>query len=645
MNTEVLEDSLSRLTDIQREAADWKTGALMVLAGPGSGKTQVLTCRIAKLLAESDEANFHLLALTFTTKAADEMRARVQMFVPTLEERVSISTFHGFCAQVLRQHGVHLGIKPDFAVYGLDADRRAVFEDALRRAAREGKGVSLEDVRYLTLIDRLKARLIEPDTVQSGRVGIPDAEHAADVYRLYEAELRRANALDFGSMIFEVYRLATKFPAIASRYQRSHPFWLIDEFQDTNEAQYRLIKAMAGEQFRNVFAVADDDQIIYQWNGASFRQLRRFNEDFAASVLQLPTNYRCPPTIVEAANRLVAYNAQRTKTKKPLQAGKTELRLPIHKHLRLLPATDESDECAKVAEDIATLGVENWHSVAVLARTRALLDPIHRALEKCHVQSYIAQRRDDFLSAEFRWIVSSLQQVLRPLDLRNFTVLVESFNRISDSEVVPDQVVAAAELSGKTYLDQWMSMVSEPNLSNTGKHLFRTAQINLKSTGYREFLTQSLQVVDSIVADTGGQGDLADDARAWTEITGEVSRYLGRDLPLEQFLQELALRSKEPGPRRQTVTLMTIHAAKGREYDFVYVVGLAEDMMPSYQSRKKGDKSLEMEEERRSCFVAITRAKESLTLSWAKSYRGYLKEPSRFLREMELIPNGDDMLS
>ena len=231
--------------------------------------------------------------------------------------------------------------------------------------------------------------------------------------------------------------------------------------------------------------------------------------------------------------------------------------------------------------------------------------------------------------------------MIRPLDPRTFATLVESFNRIANLELVPDQLVAAAQLSGRTYFDQWISTVKEKDIPDEGRALFGTAHLLAKDFGYREFLLRVLLVIDGIVADCGGQGDLADDARAWAEITTEISRQLGRDLPIEQFLQELALRSKEPSPKRNTVTLMTIHAAKGREFDFVYVVGLVEDVMPSFQSRKRGDKSAEMEEERRSCFVAITRTKESLTLSWAGSYRGYPKEPSRFLREMELIPEGD----
>jgi len=635
MSTIALEAALNKLTDIQREAVAWGEGALLVLAGPGSGKTQVLTCRIARLLDDSSEENFRLLALTFTNKAADEMRNRVQEFVPGMDERASIGTFHSFCTHVLRQHGVHLGIKPDFTVYALDADRRAILEDALLRGEREGRSVSSEDSQYLPLIDRFKARLLEPDEVASAQLGLANALHAATIYKLYEEELRRANALDFNSMIFEGYRLASKFPAIAVRYQRSHPFWLVDEFQDTNDAQYRLIAALAGKTFRNIFAVADDDQIIYQWNGASFRQLRRFTDNFAASLLQLPTNFRCPPVIVQSANRLVAYNAQRTTAKKPLVAAKADLKLPADRHLRVLHFGDEDEEYSGIAKDVAALGAQNWGSVAVLARTRSLLDPLHQALQQERVESYIAQRRDDFLSPEFRWAVAVLHQSVRPLDQRNFAILVEAFNRIAGIELTPDQLVAAAELSGKTYFDQWIAAIQPQNLLNEASALFNSVRLLGAGSGYQQFISRVLEVVQAEIK-TGGDEDLGDDARAWSQITGEIGRHMGRDIPVEQFLQELGLRSKEPGPKRNSVTLMTIHAAKGREFDFVYLVGLAEDIIPSFQSRKRGDRSAEMEEERRNCFVAITRVKESLTLSWADRYRGYSKQPSRFLKEMEL---------
>ena len=176
-----------------------------------------------------------------------------------------------------------------------------------------------------------------------------DAADVVAAYQLYEQELRKLNALDFNSLIFETYRLLSAFPAIAVRYRRSYPFWLIDEFQDTNRAQYSLIRALTGDDFRNVFAVADDDQIIYEWNGASYKQIQSFLADFSAEVTQLPTNYRCPAAIVEAANNLVVYNAQRASTKQALIAGKTKLRFPPSEHIQLRVFDSDELEAEGVA--------------------------------------------------------------------------------------------------------------------------------------------------------------------------------------------------------------------------------------------------------------------------------------------------------
>lgn len=632
-----LDSALAQLTDIQREAVDWNDGALLVLAGPGSGKTQVLTCRIARLLDTSRDKSFRVLALTFTNKAADEMKERVGTFVPGLEDRAIIGTFHSFCGQVLRQHGVHLGIKPDFAIYALDDDRTAVFEDALRRAASEGQFVTADDTRYLGLIDRMKARLIEPSDAESRLSRLEDRSRIALAYRLYEEELRRVNALDFNSLILETHRLMTAFPAIAARYRRSHPYWLIDEFQDTNDAQYRLIHCMAGDDFRNVFAVADDDQIIYQWNGASFRQIQRFRADFDAGVIQLPTNYRCPPAIVEAANRLVAYNVQRTTAKAPLVAGKTRLKYPAEQHVQHRQFATEEDEADGIATEIAERGSSQWGEITVLARTRALLERMHAALERHQVPSVIAQRRDDFLSPELRWLAACLRQIVRPLDRRNMTVLIEAFNRIAKIAVSVDQVVTEAEATGQSYFATWLDTAEkEVGSSPRTKLLELIAAASEDPAAARKTIDSILAAFERSLSDEEDDTDLREDLSAWREISRDIARHVGRNAPLDQFLQELQLRSKEPSPRPATVTLMTIHGAKGREFDVVYVVGLAEDIMPSYQSRQKGDASPEMEEERRNCFVAITRAKECLILSRAERYRGWQKSPSRFLVEMGL---------
>lgn len=632
-----LESAITALTEIQSRAVAWDQGALLLLAGPGSGKTQVLTCRIARLLDSSRDKNFRVLALTFTNKAADEMKARVANFVPGLEERANIGTFHSFCSQVLRQHGVHLGIKPDFSIYSLDDDRKAVLADALQQPTVPN-GLGADDVRFLGLIDRMKARLIGPEAAEAALARYDYAARVAQVYRLYEDELRRLNALDFNSLVFEAYRLATTFPALAARYRRSHPFWLIDEFQDTNSGQYRLVKAFAGADFKNIFAVADDDQIIYQWNGANFRHIQAFLHDFSAELIQLPTNYRCPPAIVDAANRLVAYNVNRSADKKPLLAGKKSLKHPEAEHIRVLEFDTDADEAAGVADEIAGHDREDWGNTAVIGRSRAILEKMLGALQERHVPAVITQRRDQFLSPHFRWLCALLAQTIRPLDKRNFALVVDAFNRIVGQELNPDQIAADAEATGRGYFASWLATARASVGDGAGaKLLALAAALPSDGSNAKAIVTQIVAEFSTLQGAEGENVDLAEDASAWRELTSGIARHLGRDAPLDQFLQELQLRSKEPTPKPGTVALMTVHGAKGREFDYVYVVGLAEDVMPSYQSRKQGDNSPEMEEERRNCFVAITRTKECLVLSRADNYRGWKKAPSRFLVEMDLV--------
>jgi DNA helicase-2/ATP-dependent DNA helicase PcrA len=396
---------------------------------------------------------------------------------------------------------------------------------------------------------------------------------------------------------------------------------------------------MAGEDFRNLFAVADDDQIIYQWNGASFRNIESFLSTFSAELIQLPTNYRCPPAIVEAANKLVAYNVQRTSTKQPLIAGKTKLKLPAEEHIQLREFASEEDEADGIALEIAQKGKAQWGQTTVLARNRALLDRMRSALQKHQIPAVIAQRRDDFLSAHLRWLVACLIQTVRPLDRRNFLVLVEAFNRIADIELSSDQLTVEAEATGRGYLATWLAAANATSASMTQASELQHIGVMIADPTSAKTVVDRLLAEFQSVAASGEEAmsDLAEDLAAWREISSDIGRHLGRNAPLEQFLQELQLRSKEPSPKPDSVTLMTVHGAKGREFDGVYVIGMAEDILPSYQSRQKGDKSPEMEEERRNCFVAITRAKECLILSRADRYRGWEKQASRFLVEMELV--------
>lgn len=621
--------AMSELTPAQAAAVNWVDGPLFVLAGPGSGKTRVLTTRVAKLLAETPEKSFRVMALTFTNKAADEMAGRIEALVPEQQNRATIGTFHSFCMQMLQQHGSHIGINPNFAIYSLESDRA----DLLKEAIREN-GLSTEDERFLGTIDKLKARLIQPAGCAKLFRDAAVGERVEQLYRAYEDALSRANALDFGSLIAQAYRLVSTYPGVAVHYRRAYAYWMFDEFQDTTDGQYRLIKALAGDGFRNVFAVADDDQIIYQWNGASYQQIQRFRADFQPTEIQLPTNYRCPPSIVAAANQLVVHNTQRTASKLPLEAGKKTLLYPDGQHIRLVRYTTEDAEAAAIAAGIAGIDLAKRSEVVVLARTRALLERMQKALTDARVPAAIAQRRDDFRSAQFLWLAAALRLASRPLDRRALDALTGAFNRWFESEIWSDNIAAAADISSRSLLTEWASVVAALDSEQTKPLAQLALELGQQPTTFRNFIAKFLELLPQDAEDDAS--DIEEDRSAWASLFRSINQAIGRAAPLEQFLQELGLRSKEPPVGPNAVTLMTIHSAKGKEFDHVFVIGLAEDVLPSFQSVKAGESSAEMEEERRNCFVAITRAREWLCLSYADRYRGWGKLPSRFLEEMGL---------
>lgn len=636
--TPELDDILKSLSGNQGSATAHGEGAALVLAGPGAGKTRVLTARIARILDESRGRNFRVLALTFTTKAASEMRERVDFLVPGLVGRTFIGTFHAFCTQLLRQHGSHLGMSPDFAIFDQDEDREAVLVDALAAAAKRGELVSSDDVRWLKAIDQLKAKLIVPEKAATRFSDQAAGTQAAKVYQIYEDALKDRNAMDFNGLILGACKLLRDVKGVATRTQRTFPYWLVDEFQDTTPAQYRLLQLAAGEGFKNLFAVADDDQIIYQWAGASFRQIQKFRTDFEPTLIQLVENHRCPPDVVAAANRLVVHNIARTAEKLPLIASKP----PMKGAISVRVFETDALEVEGIAGEIAEQPASNWGKFAVLGRTRAMLLPIQQALQAKGVKAVIAQRRDRFISPQFTWLQALLDQALRPTDARTFKVLVDAANRVASDELDSAILAAEADAAGRAYFEHWARTTAEGS-NPLAAELGAQALLLAKSrSGWRPIVRTLIPIlVRSAQAAEGAISDADDDKAAWDACVKEIRSEKGSELDLDELIQGLALRSKEPPRDPDAVTLLTVHASKGLEFDTVYVVGMAEEVLPSWQSVKKGDTSAEMEEERRNCFVAITRTRQRVILSRAERYRNWAKAPSRFLAEMgvQLTPS------
>jgi DNA helicase-2/ATP-dependent DNA helicase PcrA len=634
--TPELSAALEILSSTQRRAAKWGDGSALVLAGPGVGKTTVLTTRIARILDESRNRNFRILALTFTTKAGDEMRSRVEKLVPGLTDRTLIGTFHSFCAQTLRQHGSHLGIKPDFAVYDQDSDREELLKDALRVAANKGENVSIDDVRRLQVIDQLRSNLVGPAKAAARFRDAANGERTAHVYAIYETALRERNIMDFNGMILDTCRLAHQVPAVAARIRQSYPYWLIDEFQDTTPAQYRMVRFMAGDTFRNIFAVADDDQIIYQWAGASYRQIVSFREHFAPELMQLVENRRCPAEIVTAANNLVRHNADRTPGKEAL----ISTRAACDDTIRLLSFPTNDDEAKGIAEVIANADHATWGKTCVLARTRGLLQPLLEALRAKDVSASIVTRRDRFVSPQFVWLQSCLDQSLRPTDRQVFTLMVTAANKIAETEFDPTLIAAEAQVAGETFLENWAGEAKESANAIAVKLAEFASRLIESRASWKSVVADALTWLPQTAAqDSGATSDADEDKAAWEVSARAIRSEKGVDVDLSEVLQGMALRPKEPPAAPDTVSLLTIHAAKGLEFDHVWVMGLAESVLPSWQSLKQDAPPAELEEERRNCFVAITRTRQTLTLSRAESYRGWTKKPSRFIEEMGLGDN------
>lgn len=634
---------LSLLNANQQTAVTWEKGPLLVLAGPGSGKTKVLTTRIVRLVSESPDKRFRILGLTFTTKAADEMRSRIDALISDGRDRVALATFHSFAADVLRQHGSHVGFRPDFVILNQTADREAVLLDAIRECAREGIETDESDVKLLPFLDRLLDTCTHSDEVRN-RVRDPElADKAAALFAQYRLELEKTNRLDFPCLLSKAIELLESKPAVARLLRTTYTRVCVDEFQDTNYSQYRFLRAIVGDAPPDLFVVADDDQIIYQWNGASPERLLELRNDYKMSVVQLPANYRCPPAVIDLANKLIQHNDSRSADKQPLIAIKPEDRADS---VRLQHFNDAAEELAWVATDIAGRGPKVHGKCVVLARTKKVLEAAAEALQAAGVTPALHVRKDEFESAAFRWLHSILRLANARGDREQVRRACKAFYTIDGLDLRVEQVLASAAVTGGDLLRAWFEeTLAKEALSDLSREFLTALRTRIVSRlDFQGFISTSLDWFRQLHADDGRDlealGDFQAEEGMWRELVQTIGDRLGDGMTLEAFLQEMDLAPKVPPPPPNATRCLTIHSSKGMEFEHVYLVGLVEDQLPSFQAVKKGPQSRELQEERRNCFVAITRAQLSLTLTYAGRYSGWQKSPSRFLSEMGLLGDG-----
>lgn len=634
---------LSSLNENQREAVSWDKGPLLVLAGPGSGKTRVLTCRIARILEESKGQYFRILALTFTNKAAAEMRGRVEELVPQELSRVRLTTFHSYAAELLQQHGNHISFRPDFQILSNDADREALLDDVLGQLRKDLSHSSPEHFKaaqLLPAITSLLEKCISPDEAESllQQSNVENAIPLARVYAAYREALRHTNSLDFPSLIAESLDLLRKYPFLVKHIRKVYKHILVDEFQDTNHSQYRILSHIVKPDPSTLFVVADDDQIIYQWNGANPKRIQSLRDDFCVSELQLPENYRCPPLVIELANALIEKNLNRSAGKKPLTAVKQGIGGDV---VRVLHFGEVDNEAEWIAQDISQKKPEDRACCAVIARTKKLLEFVGRKLEEAGIPVYFAARKNEFKSAPLRMLHAILRLVNSKEDKQSLARLSKAFYELEGISVELSPVLSRASADGQDLLHSWIDEVKRRAvLEPRTRELLEVGIRPLLATlNFRDFANKLLKWAEE--CQLGSQQDeitfneFEEERVVWKQILHEITKkFEGEEISLHQLLHELDLTSKTPPKHPEAIPCFTIHASKGMEFGHVYLMGLVEDQLPSWAAVKKGDHSLEMQEERRNCFVAITRAQESLTLTYSAQVFGWRKQPSRFLAEM-----------
>lgn len=610
----------------QRRAAAWDGGPALVLAGPGSGKTAVLTLRVTRLLEEDENAA--VLALTLTDKAAAEMRERVGQVLREYADRAKLCTLHEFAIDLLGQHGSHLRIRPDFRLFTRDEDRVAVLEEVLRNRFGGGPGMPSDRTSLLHLIDRLFSESYGGAGPSSSLA--PTPEWLPSLFNRYCDALVAANRLDFGSLLHFANRLLVEKPAVARVVRLAWSHICVDGFQDTNRAQYDLLRLVAPDRHHNLFVVADDDPVAYPWNGASPMRLRDLRNDYDVKTIRLPESHRCPPEILGHANRLIAPGPRLIDTettvcgREPRPASERIVRHEVY------PTHRSEAEC--IGHDIRARDLSPADCV-VLARTNLLVLRAAAGLRSVGHEVSVPANRRDFDAP----VLGVLAEALRLANSRHDRVVLRricrEWERLTGVVIEPHAVGAAAALVGGDFLRAWVD-VAEADAGEAGSVLqcIRTDLVDR---------LDFWSLVDWVV----GEGwwspgprepDLLtwEEVRTWRDLHRDIVAKRGSGITLNTYLRHFDGSPKTPPPRPEAVRCMTLRRARGAEFRHVYLIGMAQEVFPSQRALRQGAGSGAVEAERRSCFVAMTRARETLTLTRAREYFGYERGPSQFLGEM-----------
>lgn len=628
-------DILDGLNAAQADAVQTTSGPLLILAGAGSGKTKTLTHRIAYLISHEAIWPNEILAVTFTNKAAKEMRSRLgtllgqdgtsRGFMPWM------GTFHGICVRLLRIEGESIGIARNFVIYDED-DRRGLVKQAMKQLSISDKEIKAQSISGA--ISTAKNEMTGPEEFAVGAT-YPYQKNVAKVYARYEELRKTAGALDFDDLLLEVVRLFKQAPKVREKWRTTFKHILIDEYQDTNAAQYAIVKALVGDD-HNICVVGDDWQSIYSWRGADFTNILNFERDFkGAKVIKLEQNYRSTGNILDAASNVITKNVQRTDKKLWTAEGPGT---PVQVH----GVYDETEEANLVAERVSShvaIKARGFGDFAVLYRTNAQSYTLERAFLRLRVPYQIVGGVRFYDRKEIKDIIAYLRLIYQPNDRMSFSRIVNVPTR-GIGETSLERFMAWQAGSGMDILSALINVDQTSTVTTRAKQALialgeklRIAQVMIKTTTPSE-------VIEKLITLTGYRDYILDGSPQAEEREANLGALLSDAQTfagLPDFLEEVALMSSaDTDSRSGKVTFMTLHAAKGLEFPVVFIVGMEEGIIPHARVYEAGP--AELEEERRLAYVGMTRAREELHLTYAQSrlqfgQRGY-NAMSRFITDM-----------
>ena len=635
------------LNDRQQEAVFHTDGPVLILAGAGSGKTRVLTHRVAYLIENKNVNPWNILAITFTNKAAGEMRERVDDIVGFGSESIWVSTFHSTCVRILRRYIERLGFGNNFTIYDTD-DSKNIMKDVCKRLEIDTK--QYKERALLSAISSAKNDLISPEEYELKAMGDYGKQKVASVYKEYQGVLRKNNALDFDDLIGKTVELFRICPDVLDYYQERFRYIMVDEYQDTNTAQFELVRLLAGK-YRNLCVVGDDDQSIYKFRGANISNILDFEKVFPeAEVIKLEQNYRSTQTILDAANTVIRNNVERKD--KALWTDKGE---GDQIHFRQFDtAYEEAEFIAGEIGKKKKYGKAEYKDCAVLYRTNAQ----SRMLEERFIMEGIPYDVVGGVNFYSRREIKDILAYLKTIDNGRDDLAVRRIINVPKRGIGATTILRVQEYADARGISFYDALREADQIMSIGKSAVKLKPFVTMIQSFRSKLEYySLEELINDVMETTGyvkeleesdDEDAEDRIRNIDELVSKVVAYEeSHDEPsLSEFLEEVALVADIDGVDADDnrVLLMTIHSAKGLEFPHVYLAGMEDGVFPSYMTITSDDPSA-VEEERRLAYVGITRAKEDLTITCAKQrmLRGETQynPVSRFVREVpdELLDN------